>query len=397
MPAPLQFTLTTVQKLELEQARNSDSRPYVRERSAALLKLADSQSGRQIALHGLLCPRQPDTIYGWVKRYKAEGFAGLLIKPGRGRKSAFATQHLTIAEAQDTILHLVRRDPRQLGEEHSRWTIQRVQHVCPWLQCLTPSGVWQIFKRLHIHYKRGRDYVHSPDRDYVAKLRDVHVQVQTHAKPTELVAVLFQDERTYYRQPTLASTYELGGHVQPFARRSYNANTHRRVVATLDACTGQVLYHQGSLIGVKELVRFYEQVAAAYSSVRTIYLVQDNWPIHFHPNVLAALQPQTCPWSWHRPANWSTEPSLHARRLNLPIQILPLPTYASWTNPIEKLWRWLKQDVLHLHRLADQWAELQQCVDHFLTQFAQGSTALLRYVGLQDPTQLYRKALATVT
>jgi hypothetical protein len=71
--------------------------------------------------------------------------------------------------------------------------------------------------------------------------------------------------------------------------------------------------------------------------------------------------------------------------------------YASWTNPIEKLWRWLKQEVLHLHRLADQWPELQQRVDHLLVQFAHGSKALLRYVGLQDLSKLYRNALATVT
>ncbi|MBE2197018.1 MAG: transposase, partial [Anaerolinea sp.] len=29
-----------------------------------------------------------------------------------------------------------------------------------------------------------------------------------------------------------------------------------------------------------------------------------------------------------------------------------LPTYASWLNPIEKLWRWLRADVLYNHDLA---------------------------------------------
>jgi hypothetical protein len=32
-----------------------------------------------------------------------------------------------------------------------------------------------------------------------------------------------------------------------------------------------------------------------------------------------------------------------------------LPTSAPWLNPIEKRWRWLGQDVLKLHRLADDW------------------------------------------
>jgi transposase len=59
-----------------------------------------------------------------------------------------------------------------------------------------------------------------------------------------------------------------------------------------------------------------------------------------------------------------------------------LPTYAPWLNPIEKLWRWLRQDVLKLHRLVSDWPRLRQRVRDFLDQFQHGSEALLRYVGL---------------
>lgn len=69
-------------------------------------------------------------------------------------------------------------------------------------------------------------------------------------------------------------------------------------------------------------------------------------------------------------------------RLHLPIQLVPLPTYASWCNPIEKLWRWLKQDVLHLHRLADHLEDLRARGRAFLDEFHDGSDHLLRYVGL---------------
>jgi hypothetical protein len=62
--------------------------------------------------------------------------------------------------------------------------------------------------------------------------------------------------------------------------------------------------------------------------------------------------------------------------------MLCLPTYASWCNPIEKLWRWLEQDILHLHRLSDDWAALKQAVACFLDGFADQSLELLRYVGL---------------
>ena len=59
-----------------------------------------------------------------------------------------------------------------------------------------------------------------------------------------------------------------------------------------------------------------------------------------------------------------------------------LPTYAPWLNPIEKLWRWLRQDQLYLHRLASDWETLRRRVNAFPDQFAAGSPALLQYVGL---------------
>jgi hypothetical protein len=89
MPQPLLLTLTAPQREELEKLRDHDERPYLRERAAALLKLADGQSGLQVAQHGLLKTRDPDTIYSWYHRYQAEGLRGLLIRPGRGRKPAF--------------------------------------------------------------------------------------------------------------------------------------------------------------------------------------------------------------------------------------------------------------------------------------------------------------------
>ena len=90
MAEPLTITLTKTQKDELEKLRDQHAKAYVRERAAAILKIAGGQSGRQVALNGLLKARDPDSIYTWVRRYQAEGLKGLENKPGRGRKPAFS-------------------------------------------------------------------------------------------------------------------------------------------------------------------------------------------------------------------------------------------------------------------------------------------------------------------
>jgi transposase len=394
VPKQIELELSPEERDKLEWARDNHEKPYIRERCAALLKIANGWSGLQVALEGLLKRRDPDTVYDWVDRYKAEGFEGLFIKPGRGRKPAYADEHDEEGVAREELLHLVRREPRQFGVERSRWTLAALRQVCDWLGDCTLPGVWQILDRLGIHYKQARSYIHSPDPNYEAKLQDVDIRIGQAKQNPDSYVVLFQDELTYYRQPTLAKAYEEVGKIQPLARRSHESNTQRRIAATLDVLSGRVTYLQRSKIGVKALVDFYQQVHQVYSDVETIYMVQDNWPIHFHPDVLAALRPQELKWPVHVPSNWPDEPTPRARYLDLPIELVQLPTYASWTNPTEKLWRWLKQEVLHLHRYADRWHELWEKVSKFLDQFVEGSSELLRYVGLQSRDNLYGPALA---
>lgn len=90
MPGRLKIELSQEQREELAWARDHDRLAYVRERCAAILKVADGESGRHVALYGLLKRRDTDSVYGWLRRYQAEGVAGLLVRKGRGRKPAFS-------------------------------------------------------------------------------------------------------------------------------------------------------------------------------------------------------------------------------------------------------------------------------------------------------------------
>jgi hypothetical protein len=58
--------------------RDHDTRPYVRERCSALLKIAEGAAPHAVARQGLLKSRDPDTLYGWLAVYEEEGVAGLL-------------------------------------------------------------------------------------------------------------------------------------------------------------------------------------------------------------------------------------------------------------------------------------------------------------------------------
>ncbi len=89
MPKHWTVTLTAEQRAELEDRRDHDPLPYIRERAAALLKVADGSKAAHVAATGLYRPRKRDTIYRWLLSYQHDGLQGLRIKSGRGRKPAF--------------------------------------------------------------------------------------------------------------------------------------------------------------------------------------------------------------------------------------------------------------------------------------------------------------------
>jgi hypothetical protein len=277
---------------------------------------------------------------------------------------------------------VVRQPPRLFGHDATRWTLKRLRASVEWLAVSADSSLSRVLRRLGISYKRGRAQLHSPDLAYAAKVAQIESYQQRMEADPAAYPLLYLDEVTFYRQPTLAQAYEAQGSTQPAAPLSHKSNTKGRVLAALDAHSGQVHYRQRSTITLTVLRDFWYQLVESYPAASEIAVVLDNWPVHFHPDVLAPLQAQDFPFPVPQPASWPTAPSPKAQHDTLPLQLVQLPTYAPWLNPIEKLWRFLYQEVLHLHRLSDQWQRLKQRVCAFLDRFADGSNRLLRYVGL---------------
>ncbi len=89
MPHRRSLSLTADQQRELQHLRDHDPRPYVRERCAALLKIAQGCTPHAVARQGLLRPRDPDTVYHWLDRFQAEGLVGVLGYPHGGNRRSW--------------------------------------------------------------------------------------------------------------------------------------------------------------------------------------------------------------------------------------------------------------------------------------------------------------------
>lgn len=250
-------------------------------------------------------------------------------------------------------------EPAAVAVVPARWTLARIRSAVPELTGYSLSGVWRVLHRCRLRLRSAAVQQWSPDPAYVQRLRQVEAVLQESVASPGQVVTLFMDQMGFSRWPDPGSDWVAAApQPAPLAHRGGAPNRPWRLVGTLDATTGRVLFRDNYIIGREQMSIFYRQLDRAYPDAERIYVVQDNWSIHRHPDVCAALE-------------------------RLP-RITPvfLPTYAPWLNPIEKLWRWLRQSILRNHTLAGDWEALRAQVRAFLQQFAHGSTALLRYVGL---------------
>lgn len=255
--------------------------------------------------------------------------------------------------AYEELVRLLQQAPAT----RSRWTLASLAERVSWLKARSLVCIWKTLKRLAVVYKRGREAVHSPDPDYDLKLSYIESAKARCLQQPERVVLLYQDELTYYRRPSLARAYAPQASKEPKANLGLTSNKKRRIAASLNWHTGQVIAQQLGRFGVAQLKRYYQRLELAYPQAECIYLVQDNWPVHRHPVLLDYF-------------------------LTSRIQPLFLPTYAPWTNPAEKVWLRLKQELLHLHRFEDDWLGLQNAVQTWLDQWLTPSMELLHYVGL---------------
>lgn len=309
--------------------------------------------------------------------------------------SPLFSPQLDSAQATEQLHHLVAQTPENFGQLGVRWTLATLRASLSWLKPLSLSGVWRHLKRAGIALKRGREIGHSPDQEYLEKLLEIIRVLELAIASNGRIVVLFADEVTFYRQPEIAKDYvQIGSTIQPLAHRSHRSNTSGRIGGVVNALSGQVSYVLASRCGVDQLIKLYQQIKQDYPKAEVIYLVEDDWSVHFHPTVLNALVKQETRFELKTPPSWENVVGKKYKGEKLPIRIVPLPTYASWCNPIEKLWRWLRQEVLHLHRKADEWENLKEGIKEFLNQFKKESAVLLQYIGLTENSKLYGETLS---
>jgi hypothetical protein len=253
------------------------------------------------------------------------------------------------------------RSPLLYDLPRSRWSLALLQQTLAWWADKSLSGLSKLLKRMHVSYKRGRLAVHSPDLHYevkLARIRQAYQQMQH--DPTHVV-LLYLDEHLVGRYPTLARCYSSSGAPGMLARQYAGYNSMLRLVGCLDAATGAVLAKRYGSVTVDNFLTFLQRVEEQYPDAEVIYIALDNWSVHVNERVLPALQ---------------------ARQSK--IQLLFQPTYAPWTNPMEKVWLRFNEDVSHMHPHWAKWQPWRLRIDDWIAEVRPASEAMLSATGVRS-------------
>jgi transposase len=96
----------------------------------------------------------------WVKRFNAEGVAGLYNRPKSGRPLTHSE------EVRSQVLDVALQKPRSLGYPFEMWTLERLQVALREKHNLrlSRSTIWQWLDDEGLEWKRQESWFHEPER-----------------------------------------------------------------------------------------------------------------------------------------------------------------------------------------------------------------------------------------
>lgn len=291
--------------------------PDVRHRAHLLLLLADGYSWQTITA---VLYTSTSTIARWQQRFHDGGLLALAgHKPGR--HPLFWSYWAGLA-----VRWITQHTPRDFGFLRSRWTCALVVVLLArWYQlAVSRETVRRWLHRADLVWRRPRPVVHRPDPLRQAKLRALRRLLS--GLPADETAV-FQDEVDVNLNPKIGSMWMKRG--QQAEVETPGDNAKRYLAGSMNWRTGTLLTTEGSKRDGELFVRHLEDLRHRLRRYRVIHVICDNARFH---------QAAKCKRLQSYLACWGHRLVLHY-----------LPLYAPETNPIERVWWHLHDEITRNH------------------------------------------------
>ena len=157
--------VSSEEKTELERLYRETRDVRIRERTQIILLAVEQQMiAPQIST---IVRRDDETVRNWIKRFNAQGIAGLYDDPRSGAPAKATPAYV------ERLLVVVRQRPRSLDQPYSMWTLQRLVEFMAeetGIRVSEPT-LSRIFAEHEVVMSRPQHKVSSPDPEYEVKKR----------------------------------------------------------------------------------------------------------------------------------------------------------------------------------------------------------------------------------
>jgi transposase len=355
----VRFTISAAYRKEVERHLKTAQRlGHVRQVKylLAILAVMDAQSFAQVAL---VLRVHEKTIATWVHMFCCYGIQGAPRRKSPGRPPKLTPTH------KAALATCIEEGPVKAGFSGACWRSPMIQqliydrfgvlynvfYIAQLLKNVGFSSQKAAFVSDHLDERKRHEWRTTTWPQILRKARAQHA------------LLLFGDEASFPQWGTLTYTWARRGQ-QPMVKTSGKRKGYK-VFGLIDYFTGYFFYqgqegrlHSAAYIAC--LTRVLEHTS------QPIFLMQDGAKYHTSAETKAFFAQQT--------------PRLH---------IFQLPTYSPDSNPIEKLWKKIKQQETHLHYFPT-FDALTEKVEQALLTFANTPEAILTLCSL--PTELARAA-----
>lgn len=289
--------------------------PLIKTRCQIVLLSAQPMSVPQIAQVTFY---SEDTVARCIHEFNQHRLEALLPKGTGGRPPKITPEYLK------RLLSLIEQDPREVGCPFSNWTAPLLAEH---LHAETGINLDESRIRYYLHhhdYKLLRPVltVSSPDPEYESKANRIE-ELQRQAEAGE-IDLYYEDEIDLALLPTITRCWCKRGKQRVI--QTPRKNQKRYGAGLIHWVSGKLYWatsdHKDNALFRAVLSQLFEP--AHEPQARKIYVVIDNYRIHFAKPVLAFLQ-------------------AHQDQ----IEVVCLPTYSPKLNPVERFWKHLRRKVTH--------------------------------------------------
>jgi transposase len=331
------LSLTTQQHDELLRIYRKDPDPELRFRAHIILLLAGGYAWDTIEAL-LFCSSR--TVDRWLKRFQAEGVAGLTGRK-RGRPSRLGLGWVAVL-----VTWVTTKTPRDFGFLRRRWSCALLALLLREREGVTASRetVRRWLPRGHLVYRRPRPVLKPDEEERQVKLAELRKLLED---LPEDETVVWQDEVEVHTNPKIGRMWMPKGHQAKV--ETPGTNQERHLSGSIHWRTGQVFVTEGAPKQGRTgalFLKHLDELRRRLRRYKKVHVICDNASGHTSLEVIPYL------WKWEGR-----------------IEVHLLPAYSPDLNPIERVWWHLHEDITRNHRCKD----LEELLDQVFAWLGQES------------------------